>query len=152
MFKHFYYRSHELVRLHLPAFYELFFTYRKAVKYVISGGAATLANLLVLYTLAEYARLYYLIASVIAFIVSIAVSFSMQKFWTFRDKTTEGVHIQFFWYLLVVLGNLALNTLLVYALVEWLSVWYVLSQFLAGVVIAVIGFFAYRNFVFRPNI
>lgn len=149
MVRRLYFRSHELLRRRLPTIYGIVFGYRKAVKYMVSGGAATLANLAVLFVLAEYLGVHYLIASVIAFSSSIAVSFIMQKFWTFGDASTDGIHVQFFWYLAVVLSNLALNTALVYVLVEWLSVWYLLAQLVAGAVIAVISFFLYHNFVFR---
>ena len=73
----------------------------------------------------------------------------MQKFWAFEDSSKDDVQAQFILYSLVVLANLALNTFLVYALVQWLSIWYLLAQLLGGIVIAVVGFFAYRNLVFK---
>ena len=125
--------------------------YHQVLKYVISGGAATATNLAVLYCLGEFFALYYLTASVLAFIVSIAVSFILQKFWVFEDATTHRVHVQFALYLGVVLGNLALNTALVFLLVEKAHLWYLFAQFLSGLVVAVTGFFAYRHFVFTNH-
>ncbi|MBU6388633.1 GtrA family protein [Patescibacteria group bacterium] len=119
------------------------------VKYVVSGGSATATNLTVLYVLTDFFRMYYLVSSVCAFIVSVIVSFSMQKFWTFEDSSRDNVRTQFAFYSAVVLANVALNTFLVYAFVEWFSLWYLAAQFLAGMLIAVVSFFAYRNLVFK---
>lgn len=147
--KNLYYKLHEVVKAHIPKMYQVVFRYKNPAKYVFSGGMATAANLLTLYILTEYVHLYYLASSVIAFIASIIVSFSMQKFWTFNNQSTENLHKQFSLYFFVVILNLALNTFIVYTLVEWFNVWYLLAQFIAGTVIAVVSFFIYRNFVFK---
>jgi len=133
----------------VPNIYGVMFRYKNPVKYIFSGGMATATNLLILYLLTEYVHLYYLASSVVAFISSVVVSFTMQKFWTFDNQSTENLHKQFSLYFFVVILNLALNTFLVYALVEWFLVWYLLAQFIAGAVIAVASFFVYRNFIFK---
>ncbi|OGG49760.1 hypothetical protein A3C18_01590 [Candidatus Kaiserbacteria bacterium RIFCSPHIGHO2_02_FULL_54_11b] len=124
----------------------------RLLRYLISGGTAAATNLTAFFLLVHFGHVYYLYASVIAFIMSIAVSFTMQKFWTFRDTPLYDVHTQFARYLIVILANLALNTTLVYLLVEKAGVWYLAAQFVATVVIAVTGYFAYRHFVFRDRI
>ncbi|MEK7063624.1 MAG: GtrA family protein, partial [Patescibacteria group bacterium] len=98
----------------------------RLIRYVFSGGVAAASNILVLYLLVEFLEVYYLSASVIAFVCSIAVSFMLHKFLTFHDGERAGVHWQFARYLVVILSNLALNTALVYALVEVGGVWYLL--------------------------
>jgi len=146
---HFYYHLHAYARIHSPRVYDFVFQRKKIAKYLFSGGMATATNLLVLYVLTNFFGVYYLLSSIFAFIVSIGVSFNMQKFWAFEDSSKDDVQAQFILYSLVVLANLALNTVLVYALVQWLSIWYLLAQLLGGIVIAVVGFFAYRNVVFK---
>ena len=101
--------------------------------------------------LVHFGHMYYLYASILAFAVSIAVSFTMQKFWTFRDKPLHDMHTQFARYLVVILSNLLLNTALVYFLVEHAGVWYLFAQILATAIIAVVGYFGYRYFVFRDR-
>ena len=105
-----------------------------------------------LFVLVQFGHVHYLKASVLAFAMSVVVSFTMQKFWTFHDNHVYDVHAQFARYLVVILANLALNTALVYLLVETVGVWYLAAQFVATVVIAVTGDFAYRHFVFRDRI
>jgi putative flippase GtrA len=145
----FYYHVHSYFRDHMPRTYEYVYAKKKIAKYIFSGGIATATNLLVLLTLTELFHVYYLASSVIAFIISIVASFSMQKFWTFGDHSRDNVHTQFALYIVVILVNLVLNTFLVYAFVEWLRLWYFAAQFLAGAIIALISFFAYGNLVFK---
>lgn len=124
----------------------------KLVRYLTSGAAAAASNLVALFLLVQFGHVHYLKASVLAFVISVAVSFTMQKFWTFHDNPVHDVHAQFARYLVVILANLALNTALVYLLVEKAHVWYLAAQFVATVVIAATGYFAYRHFVFRDRI
>lgn len=123
----------------------------KLVRYLISGGTAAASNFITLFLLVHFGGMYYLYASILAFIMSIAVSFTMQKFWTFRDRPVHDVHAQFARYLIVILSNLLLNTALIYLLVEKFGVWYLFAQILATAVIAVTGYFGYRHFVFRDR-
>ncbi|HVB19801.1 MAG TPA: GtrA family protein [Candidatus Paceibacterota bacterium] len=145
----YYHGLHTYFRTRTPRPYDGVYRRKKVAKYIVSGGVATVTNLVVLYTLTDFFRVYYLVSSVFAFIVSVIVSFSMQKFWTFEDTSRDALHMQFAFYSLVILANLVLNTFLVYAFVEWLSLWYLIAQFLAGMLIAIISFFAYRNLVFK---
>ena len=123
----------------------------RLLRYLISGGTAAATNLTVFFLLVHFGHMYYLYASILAFAVSIAVSFTMQKFWTFRDKPLHDVHTQFARYLVVILSNLLLNTTLVYLFVEKAGIWYLLAQILATAIIAVVGYFGYRYFVFRDR-
>lgn len=121
----------------------------KLLRYLISGGTAAFVNWGTLFLLVHYARIYYLYASITAFIISIAASFTMQKFWTFQDNHIHDIHLQIMKYLLVFLFSLLLNTALVYLLVEKANVWYLLAQIVATAVIATSNFFCYRHFVFQ---
>lgn len=146
---HLYYNMHTYFRMRMPRLYESVYRKKKIAKYIVSGGMATATNLAVLYALTDFFRVHYLVSSVFAFIVSVVVSFSMQKFWTFEDSSRDALHTQFVSYSMVVIANLALNTFLVYAFVEWFSFWYLVAQFLAGMFIAVVSFFAYRDLIFK---
>ncbi|MBX9765451.1 GtrA family protein [Patescibacteria group bacterium] len=123
----------------------------RLMRYVFSGGTAAASNVIALFILVEFAHLHYLSASILAFIFSLGISFTLHKFLTFRDRQTHGMHKQIGRYLLVILGNLALNTTLVYALVEWLDVWYLFAQIIGAALVAVTGYIGYKYFVFRES-
>jgi len=122
---------------------------KRIVRFFIAGGTATAVNLGTLYALVHVAGLWYLTSSVIAFFMGFVVSFTLQKFWTFRDHRTDVVGHQLAVYLGIVLFNLLLNTALVYALVEYVGLSPILAQALAALTIAAEGYFAYRLLVFR---
>ncbi len=121
---------------------------RKLARFVISGSTSMASNLGILFVLVHYGNLHYLLASIISFSLSTVVSFTMQKFWTFGDRQMGGVQYQFAWYSVIVLFSLSMNTLLMYVLVEWFSLWYLAAQALAGAVVAIISYIGYQRFVF----
>lgn len=121
----------------------------RLVRYLIAGGTAATANLATLFLLVHKGGIYYVYASIIAFVLSIVVSFTMQKFLTFQDIPLYDVHKQFARYLIVIFANLILNTLLIYLFVEIAGMWYMLAQAIATVIIAITGYVGYSRFVFR---
>jgi dolichol-phosphate mannosyltransferase len=123
----------------------------KLIRYLISGGTAALVNWVSLFLLVHIGMMYYLYASILAFVISIGASFAMQKFWTFRDNAVHDIQAQLGRYLVVILFSLVLNTALMYMLVEMLTVWYLTAQVIATVIIAVTNFFCYKHFVFRER-
>lgn len=123
----------------------------RIIRYLLSGGTAAATNIITLFLIVHFAQVYYLYATILAFAFSIIVSFTMQKFWTFRDLPMHDAHQQFMRYLLVIGANLALNTALMYVLVETAGMWYLSAQLLTTAIIAIIGYFGYRHFVFRER-
>ena len=121
---------------------------RRVVRFLISGVSAALVNFFVLYVLTEFFGLWYLFSSAIAFITAFAVSFVMQKFWTFDSAETHKIKHQLPMHLSVAVVNLVLNLVIVYFLVEYVHLWYVLAQVVANIVLAVESFFAFR-WIFR---
>ena len=116
----------------------------KAIRFIVSGGTAAVVHLGMLYVLAEYAHIWYLISSGIAFILAFAVSFAMQKYWTFKNMDHAKARTQLPLHFIVAVFNLAFNSLLLYALVEYVGFWYMTAQVVATVVIAVESFFLFR--------
>jgi len=121
----------------------------RIVRYIISGGTATGANLALLYVLTDWLGLWYLISAVLAFIGGFFTSFFLHKLWTFQDNSREQTKRQMMIFLLLAVTNLINNTLLIYVLVDIFKVWYLLSQAIIAVLIAVWNYNAFRIFVFK---
>lgn len=121
----------------------------KIFRYIISGGMATLTNLLFLYIFTDLFGIYYLLSAVFSYIISFVVSFTMQKYWTFQDGSKDNIKSQAFVYVIVTSLNLALNTLCIYLFVQS-GMHYLSAQILSSIIIAVESFFVYR-FLFRPQ-
>ena len=122
-----------------------FHTVPKVMRYVISGGSAAVLNIGTLFVLTHFFGVWYLASSVVAFLVGFVVSFVLQRTWTFDHRTTEGLARHTLLYFIVTVSNTLLNTMVVFGLVEYMRVWYVAAQIIAGAFIALTSFFIYRK-------
>lgn len=118
------------------------------VRFVISGGTATLVNLATLYILTHFLGIWYLYSSILAFAASFFVSFSLQKFWTFGENSRDRMQAQAALFLGVMLFALSLNTVLIYMFVELANAHYLLGQLASGILIAFVNYFSYKHVVF----
>jgi putative flippase GtrA len=125
----------------------------KIVRYIISGGTSAVTDLFLLYLFTDIFHIWYIISAALAFIIAFFVSFTLQKYWTFRDNSNEGIKKQGLMYFVIGLINLGVNTLLVYFFTEYLFVFlrydYLVSQVCAAGLIAIVSFFVYQKFIFR---
>jgi len=122
----------------------------RIARFIITGALAAAVNLGVLYSVTVYGHLWYLYSAVLGFIVAFIVSFLLSKFWTFGNRARAGTERQLILHLLVALGNLVINTILVYLFVEGFDLWYMLAQAVAAVLIAIESYFSYRWIYRRP--
>jgi putative flippase GtrA len=120
-------------------------------KFLIAGGIAFAINIVVLYALTDILHIYYLISTVLAFLVAFLVSFFLQKFWTFREHSRGNLHVQLPLYLGMQIVNLGLNTGLMYMLVEYVHIWYILSQAIITTILAVIVYVINKKYIFKHN-
>jgi putative flippase GtrA len=123
----------------------------RLIRYLFSGGIATIVDLGLLYLFTDRLGWWYVWSAVGAFSVAVVVSFSLQKFWTFQNGGLEGLRHQFALYLTVTIANLGTNTLLVYLLVEKVGLFYLLAQIIAAGLIAIGSFFIYQGIIFRSR-
>ena len=128
-----------------------FFKSSRLLRYVAAGGTGAAANIAVLFVLTEFFHIWYLLSSVVAVCVGFAVSFILQKFWTFQNTDMKRVHVQLPMHLMLSLANLALNTVIVYALVDYAHLWYVLAQVFSGATLAFVNYFVYRTYIFKSS-
>lgn len=124
----------------------------RVLKFLISGSFAAAINVVVLYIATEYGGMWYLHSAILSFSIAFIASFLLTKFWMFEHTSVTGSHVQAPLHLGVAIVNLGINTLLMYALVDGLAIWYVFAQVLAAVIIAFESFFAYRWIYDRKSI
>lgn len=122
----------------------------KLVRFVLAGIAAAFVNLAVLYSLVELGQVWYLTSSVAGFLAGYVVSFVLQKFWTFKNYRLQSVTFQLPLHLSLALINLGLNTIIIFVLVEYTQFWYLASQIIATIIIAVDSFLVSR-FIFKSK-
>lgn len=113
----------------------------KIGRFIISGTAAAITLMLVLVLLTEYAGLWYVVASTIGWIAGFVVSFTLQKYWTFKDISNKKTKSKAFAYLLLQVSNLLLNALLLFLITTWFGAWYIIGQVVVLILIAVWTYF-----------
>ena len=128
------------------------YKHARVFRYLISGGMAAGVNFLSLYIFTEWFGIYYLLSSVLSFVLAVVVSFVFQKFWTFQDHSRDFIHKQAWTYLFVAVTNTIINTIFVYSLVEYAGFHYLWAQFVSNVIIACESFFVYKKFIFHTKI
>lgn len=121
------------------------------VRYVISGGTAAVVDLALLYFFHTVCGVHYLFAAILAYAGAFCVSFTLQKFWTFRNNSREDMHRQLVLYLGLQLLGLSLNTLFMYIFVDLFHIQVILAQIFAGAIVAFFTFFISRHFIFKSE-
>ncbi len=126
-----------------PKIYNFIISHNKVLRFIIAGSIGAATDLVLLYFFTDIIGLWYVLSSIIAFLVALAVSFVLQKFWTFSDRGKSSIYWQAPWYLLIAVGNLIVNTSLVFLLVHYGYLHYLLAQIIASLLIAVTSFILY---------
>lgn len=124
----------------------------KIARYLFSGGVSAFTDIALLYIFTDLLHIWYLTASILAFLVAFLVSFSLQKFFTFQDHSREGMHGQAAVYFLVSGANLLINTALIYLFVQYAGFHYIVAQIVTSIMIAVESFIIYGTFIFKKQL
>ena len=124
---------------------------RKIARYIISGGSAAVVNILTLYVFTEFFHVWYLFSSVIAVCSAWAVSFVLQKFWTFQNFHLHRAHVQALFHAALSLFGVLMNTVLLYIFVEYFHLWYNAGQIIAGVLLACMNYFVFKHYIFPSD-
>lgn len=119
-------------------------------KFLVTGGVALVVNISTLYLFTSVLGIHYLVSSICSFSVAVAVNFMLQKFWTFGHTEGNIYREATSFLVLQIIVNLFLNTALLYSLVEYLHIYYLLSQVVVSLVLAVVTFFIAKKYIFRP--
>ena len=121
------------------------------VRYLISGVTSASINLLIFSIFFYIFSVHYIVSNVIAFSVAFFVSLVLQKFWTFRDHSTDKMHIQGTLYLFSSLFGLLINTTVLYICVDFFGFLPIIGVIVAGVATALCTFQISRRFIFNQK-
>lgn len=100
----------------------------KVVRFCISGGVSTILGFTILYVFTEYIGIWYLLSSVMSFIICDIFSFIIKKFWVFEEKDIKEARLQIFLYFVLSMMYLITNTILMFISVEYMHIQYIISQ------------------------
>lgn len=147
-----YQKLHKRFKRHSPPIiYDNVFKHRQIIKYLIAGGTSTFIDLLIYYVLTYFAGLWYVASSISSFVIAFWISFGLQKFWTFRNKSVENMAKQTYLYFFTAIINLGISTLLIYLFVDYVHIHKLISKIFASATVAGESFFVYRYFIFAKD-
>lgn len=124
-------------------------TVKKIVRFIIAGTLGALTQVGALAFFADFLGLWYLLGSVLAFVISITVSFILQKWWTFNHRDNSTIPTQAGLYLANALVNLGLNTAILYLLVDHAGLNHLVAQLVTSALVAILSFFVYNHLIFH---
>ncbi len=123
---------------------------KSVIKFIIAGCLAGGSDLVFLFIFHGLFLWNIVLSTSSAFILAFLVSFTLQKFWTFRDYQNKVVQ-QLVLYILNALLGLYLNGYFMHLLVVKYAVWYILSQIIVNLVLAFWNFVVYKFIIFKTN-
>lgn len=126
-------------------------TIKKFIVFCSVGIIGLVFNYSIFFILYRYLNVYYLLSSVIGYILSIFVAFYLHRKYSFKIKTTTKIKYMAFKYILVTSFSLILNISLLIILVEIIKTNVYMANFMVLVLIAIINFNGSQLFVFSEK-
>ncbi len=121
------------------------------IKYGISGVTGALIQMGSFYVLVDFFGVWYLYGVVLAFVLSLIITFMLQKFWTFEDYSTNKLKRQSFMYGVIAVCALILNVGFMYLLVDVLDFWHITSQIVVVLTVGTLTFLMNRFLTFAAT-
>ena len=128
------------------------------MRYAIVGalGAITQTGVLYLWISVLHLEETYILGVVIGFCLALALTFSLQKWWTFKDDSTARTRRQFIVYTAIALVSVALNAGLLQGTktmfdifnIDFFQMWYLIAEVVIVALVAFLSFFANRVLTF----
>jgi dolichyl-phosphate beta-glucosyltransferase len=112
---------------------------------------ATVVDVLSLYAFVDLLRIPLLLSTAFSFFLAVVVSFTLNKYWTFQNKSSN-IRKQFIKFLIVSGIGLALTESSMALLVFGLGIWYVASKLLTSGIVLTWNFLANRFWTFKDRI
>ena len=140
----------------------IFSNYWFLLRYGVVGVSGGIIQTATLYIWVELLHLqaHYLIGATVGFCLALAITFTLQKYWTFRDYAHTQIKKQFFSYTFIALINLGLNISLLHfskivleALgLNFFHIWYLMAQVSIIATLAALSFVANYFITFRTRV
>lgn len=116
----------------------------RPLRYVLAGAIGASVHIGTVFVCTHLFPIWYLLATILGFFLAFIVSFSLQKFFTFRDTRTSLLASQSSIFLGITIGNFISNTILMYMFVDMLGFIPTIAQFFTSGTIALWSYFAYK--------
>lgn len=124
----------------------------RVIRFLSAGGLGVLLYYLVLYILTELLGVWYMASAVIASLINRTSNFVLQKYWTFQNKDTKNIRRQVSSYAVMAATLFVANLILLYALVEYVHIWYLGAQVLVTFVLTAASYLVTSRIFSNPTV
>lgn len=118
------------------------------VGYILFAGFATLVDLGLLYSLAEFFHIWYLYSAAFAYLIGMVTNYLLNKYFNFENKSKQ-IFMQFGLFAIVALVGLGINQLVLYSLVEFAKFWYMSAKVVAILIGLIWSFYGHKKLTFN---
>lgn len=122
---------------------------KKTMLFIFAGSMGAITSLLIYAILLKVLGVWYLYASIIAFILASFAGFCFQKYITFKDVSKGNIKKQIFYYFIFAGFNLILNIIILSFFVEFLKIDSLIAKILTLGIIAVWSYFIYQKYIYK---
>lgn len=124
---------------------------REFIKFAMVGVVNTIINLSVLYVLTEFFSVWYILSSLLAFLVALTNSFIMNTRGTFKSNIKHKTATKYGKFFMVSAITALSNLFFLYLFTEFFGLWYMLSQVIAIVLTLMTNFIGNKFWTFNEN-
>lgn len=117
-------------------------------KYCLVGAAATVVDYSLLYSLTEFAGLWYLWSATFAFIGGATTNYLLNRLWTFKN-TDKRIARQVVTFLIIAGVGIVLNNTILAVGVEVFGLWYMLAKVISTAITLIWNFFGHKYVTFK---
>lgn len=121
--------------------------FNQVIKFGIVGGLAFFIDYFILYVLAEYLGLYYLISSAISFTVSVIFNYICSMKFVFIRRDDISKKREFIVFIILSIVGLIINQIVMWIMVDELSVYYMFSKIFATCIVMIWNFISRKIFL-----
>ncbi|HUS49331.1 MAG TPA: GtrA family protein [Candidatus Paceibacterota bacterium] len=124
---------------------------KEFARFVVVGVINTLIHLSVLYILTEFFSVYYILSSLLAFLVAVTNSFIMNTLWTFKRDIKHKTITRYGKFFLISIISSFSNLFFLYLFTELFGIWYMFSQIIAIGLTLMMNFIGYKFWIFKED-
>ena len=103
----------------------------QGLKYLFVGGLCTVLDFSILFILTHYGNINYLISSIISFLSGTILNYYLCTFLIFKIRAVENRLLEFFYYAIITVIGLGINTFIIWVGTEFIGLYFMLSKLFA---------------------
>lgn len=127
-------------------------TWVQMFRTLVTGVAAFLLDMLVLWVLTEYVGLYYLVSGAVSALIAGLFSFALSSFWVFHKREKKNSLLRFVIFTAIGALGLGVNIAAMWLFTDIVGLYYMVSKVAAQIISFLFNFFLRKLYVFEGGV